>query len=58
MARIEKFASTKLGFDFSVERDGEINRPYFAIWWTRGCDCGVQFGRKEFRVNLFRGARA
>jgi hypothetical protein len=54
MARIEKNLNLRMGFDFSIERDGEINRPYIAIWWCRGIDCGMQFGRRSFRFNLFR----
>jgi len=44
---VQKAFSWKYGFDFSVERTSEINRPYFAIWWCRGCDCGIQLGRRK-----------
>ncbi|WP_287120756.1 hypothetical protein [Mesorhizobium sp.] len=53
--RIEKFYDRKLGWDFSVGPTHGF-KSWFAIWWTRRCDCGAAIGNKEIRFSLNRRA--
>nr|WP_156941957.1 hypothetical protein [Mesorhizobium sp. LNHC220B00] len=49
--RIEKFYDRKLGWDFSIGPSHGF-KTWFAIWWTKRCDCGVALGNREVRFSL------
>lgn len=42
--RVEAFASRDLGWDFAIGSARDWRRDWFAIWWCRGCDCGIKIG--------------
>lgn len=52
--RIDWYFNRRDGWHFHVEPRDFRWHSYFGVWWTRGCDAGINVGRRAWVVSLAR----